>query len=98
MNLKKDDVRNRVLSDNLNRQREEALKKHDHYWACMLKARDIRDGPINREVIDFAQKVCLSRLLRHPGLLYFIKEMNFDLFGVHSFNSRQSIVLDLIEE
>lgn len=41
-----------------------------------------RDADTIHLVFDFSEKLLFPRLLRQPGLLYFVNGLKFDFFGV----------------
>eukprot|EP00171_Calliarthron_tuberculosum_P019092 IDg19092t1 len=48
-------------------------------------------------LFDFAEKVLLPRLLKHPGQLYFVSGLKFDIFGVSASNNGQQYIYGLPE-
>ena len=48
-------------------------------------------------VFDFAEKVLLPRLLKHPGQLHFVTGLKFDINGVSSSRTNWNYVFGLPE-
>lgn len=48
-------------------------------------------------VLDFAEKVLLSRLVKETGKIYLVTGLKFDIFGVHDRNKRSCYVFGLPE-